>query len=83
MGFSVVIDKAVCFGLTLAAYVSGEAGTKCTIGGVTLPTALTTHGPVRGFEDTHGNSVFLGIPYAASTGGANRCVMHFLPFNLF
>jgi hypothetical protein len=75
MGFGEVIDKAVCFGLTLSAYVGGLAGCKCTVSGVTLPTALTTQGPVRGFTDTHGNSVFLGIPFAATTGGANRYVM--------
>jgi hypothetical protein len=31
-------------------------------------------GSVRGFTDSFGNSVFLGIPFAESTGGQNRYV---------
>jgi hypothetical protein len=29
-------------------------------------------GSVHGFADSFGNSVFLGIPFAQSTGGQNR-----------
>ncbi|KAH7397172.1 Alpha/Beta hydrolase protein [Pyrenochaeta sp. MPI-SDFR-AT-0127] len=29
-------------------------------------------GSVKGFTDSHGNSVFLGIPFAETTGGENR-----------
>ena len=29
-------------------------------------------GSVKGFTDSDGNSVFLGIPFAATTGGQNR-----------
>ncbi|CZT05345.1 related to triacylglycerol lipase II precursor [Rhynchosporium agropyri] len=36
------------------------------------PIAVTAHGKVNGFKDTNGNSVYLGIPYAASTAGQNR-----------
>jgi hypothetical protein len=40
-------------------------------------------GSVKGFVDTYGNSVFLGIPFAETTGGENRyfdsnCHMHVL-----
>jgi hypothetical protein len=31
-------------------------------------------GSVKGFVDSHGNSVFLGVPYADTTGGKNRYV---------
>jgi hypothetical protein len=31
-------------------------------------------GSVKGFADASGNSVFLGIPFAETTGGQNRCV---------
>ena len=31
-------------------------------------------GSVTGFTDSNGNSVFLGIPFAATTGGQNRYV---------
>jgi hypothetical protein len=33
-------------------------------------------GSVKGSVDSHGNSVFLGIPFAATTGGENRYVLH-------
>lgn len=35
-------------------------------------TAVLPQGTVKGFTDSHGNSVFLGIPFAATTGGDNR-----------
>jgi hypothetical protein len=31
-------------------------------------------GSVKGFVDSYGNSVFLGIPFADTTGGQNRYV---------
>lgn len=72
MGFGAVIEKAVCLGLALSAFLSGKAGCKCSLDDVSLPTALTRQGAVRGFEDSHGNHVYLGIPFAATTAGKNR-----------
>jgi hypothetical protein len=75
MGLGDIIEKAVCLGLALTHYLGGQAGCKCTISDETFPTALTNQGAVRGFEDANGNFVFLGIPYAATTGGSNRYVV--------
>jgi hypothetical protein len=36
--------------------------------------ATLDDGTVKGSIDEHGNSVFLGIPFAATTGGENRYV---------
>ncbi|KAK8127033.1 carboxylesterase [Apiospora kogelbergensis] len=36
------------------------------------PRAVLPQGTVQGFLDSHNNSVFLGIPFAQSTGGLNR-----------
>lgn len=36
------------------------------------PSAALRQGNVKGFKDSYGNSVFLGIPFAATTGGENR-----------
>jgi len=36
--------------------------------------AALHQGSVKGFKDSHGNSVFLGIPFAETTGGQNRYV---------
>jgi hypothetical protein len=38
----------------------------------TTPHVTLGQGGVQGFRDSHANSVFLGIPYAATTGGQNR-----------
>ncbi|KAH7402385.1 Alpha/Beta hydrolase protein [Phaeosphaeria sp. MPI-PUGE-AT-0046c] len=35
-------------------------------------TARLQQGDVKGFTDSHGNHVFLGIPFADTTGGENR-----------
>jgi carboxylesterase type B len=40
--------------------------------GTTVP---LDQGSVKGFSDAHGNSVFLGIPFAETTGGENRYVI--------
>jgi hypothetical protein len=38
-------------------------------------TAALPQGPIKGFTDSYGNSVFLGIPFADTTGGENRYVL--------
>ena len=38
----------------------------------TAPQVILDQGGVHGFRDSHANSVFLGVPYAATTGGQNR-----------
>ncbi|EAT86236.1 hypothetical protein HBH56_027800 [Parastagonospora nodorum] len=35
-------------------------------------TAALPQGPVKGYTDSYGNSVYLGIPFADTTGGQNR-----------
>ena len=79
MGLGKVAEKAICIGLTLTSFIGERADCARTVSGVASPTALTAQGPVRGFEDAHGNSVFLGIPYAATTGGANRYIIFSVP----
>ncbi|CAF3544972.1 unnamed protein product [Fusarium graminearum] len=37
-----------------------------------LPPAAIPQGNIEGFRDTHCNAVYLGVPFAASTGGQNR-----------
>jgi carboxylesterase type B len=36
------------------------------------PRVSLEQGDIQGFRDDHTNSVFLGVPYAATTGGENR-----------
>ncbi|EKG18823.1 Carboxylesterase type B [Macrophomina phaseolina MS6] len=62
-------DSAACLTLATSAIVTAQAGNTCD----GVPTALTSSGLVQGFtEDTTGNHVFLGIPFADSTAGGNR-----------
>lgn len=36
------------------------------------PSVAIDQGTITGFTDASGNSVFLGIPFAETTGGENR-----------
>lgn len=40
--------------------------------GNSVPHVALSQGVVEGFRDSSNNSVFLGIPFAATTGGQNR-----------
>ncbi|KAJ4256881.1 hypothetical protein NW762_008977 [Fusarium torreyae] len=37
-----------------------------------IPQAVIPQGTIKGFRDDHCNAVYLGVPFAASTGGQNR-----------
>lgn len=62
----------------LATSVTASKGTNSaptyTNGNSSVPLVSLEQGIVRGFRDNHTNSVFLGVPYAATTGGQNRSV---------
>ena len=64
--------------LSLGVFLGQVAGTplpaKPSRATVTDGTATLDQGTVRGFTDDYGNSVFLGIPFAQTTGGENRYV---------
>lgn len=36
------------------------------------PSAVISQGAIQGFRDGYCNAVYLGIPFAATTGGKNR-----------
>jgi hypothetical protein len=55
------------------------------VGGTPLPqkpasiadgTVILPQATLKGFKDAHGNTVFLGVPFAATTGGENRLVIY-------
>lgn len=46
----------------------GASGAPCP----PLPPAAIGQGKIEGFRDEHCNGVYLGVPFAASTGGQNR-----------
>jgi hypothetical protein len=65
--------------LSLGVFLGQVAGTplppKPSRATVAAGTATLDQGTVKGFTDDYGNSVFLGIPFAQTTGGENRYVM--------
>lgn len=67
MRLSQVTAQALSCAATIAAQASSCAAS-------TTPQATVAQGLVEGFLDSSDNSVFLGIPYAATTGGENRFV---------
>ncbi|KAK2001712.1 carboxylesterase [Colletotrichum falcatum] len=48
------------------------AASSCSDAASAAPTAVTAQGTIEGFRDASCNSVFLGVPFAATTGGENR-----------
>ncbi|KAH7000726.1 Alpha/Beta hydrolase protein [Ilyonectria destructans] len=70
MGLANLFTKAT--GLVLvASFVSPALASPCTVLPA-IPTAVIPQGTIKGFRDSSSNSVFLGIPFAATTGGENR-----------
>jgi hypothetical protein len=74
MSVFTIIKKTVFLGVALNLSVGNIADT-AIIKSPSNPTAATTEGRVIGFQDDSGNSVYLGIHYAATTGGNNRYVL--------
>jgi hypothetical protein len=61
---------SLLLGICIGAECRNPAPARRIVGGaprVTLPQAT-----VEGFFDLHNNTVFLGIPFADTTGGQNR-----------
>ncbi|KAH6684991.1 Alpha/Beta hydrolase protein [Plectosphaerella plurivora] len=67
MGFNERTSAAVL--LALSSLVGSSSAADCT---AAQPETTLSQGVVRGFRDTHCNSVYLGLPFAQTTGGANR-----------
>ncbi|KAH8434431.1 uncharacterized protein LDX57_012078 [Aspergillus melleus] len=67
MGLLSLIDRALCLTVTALALLQTQAGATCSA----APTVLTQQGLVSGFTQGNAN-VFLGIPFAQTTGGENR-----------
>ena len=61
-----IVDRALCIAVTTTALWTGHIG-RCQ----GEPTVRLDQGLVRGFED-NSTYVFLGIPFAETTGGENR-----------
>ena len=54
-----------------AAGVAAVTGAAPALAAAAAPVAATVYGQIRGL-DRNGVKVFLGVPYGADTGGANR-----------
>lgn len=70
MGINGTFDKAAAvLLLALSSLVGTSAASHCA---GAQPEVALSQGVVRGFRDDHCNSVYLGLPFAQTTGGANR-----------
>lgn len=72
MGLVNVITTATGLALAASCFVSGTAAAACPPVRPQVPSAVIPQGTIKGFQDEYCNSVFLGIPFAATTGGDNR-----------
>lgn len=59
-----------------ASFIFPHAVTGARINITRHTSVVLPQGTIKGFRDDSRNSVFLGIPFAATTGGENRCVDH-------
>ena len=66
MGLNGTFERAAAL---LAAIGLAHASADCA---APSPEVTIPQGSVRGFRDAHCNSVYLGVPFAQTTGGANR-----------
>jgi hypothetical protein len=72
MGIANRIMQAGVVASSLASTTEAAAISTYACHNKTEPHVNLDQGGVLGFRDGHANSVFLGVPYAASTGGQNR-----------
>lgn len=68
MGFARLLQAAACLSLT----ASPAAAVPCAGRSPQPPVVALPQGTVHGFRDAHDNPVYLGIPFAQTTGGQNR-----------
>ncbi|KAJ4983123.1 acetylcholinesterase precursor [Stagonosporopsis vannaccii] len=61
---------SLLLGISIGAECKNPAAARQIVGGA--PRVRLTQGTAEGFLDLHNNSVFLGIPFADTTGGQNR-----------
>jgi hypothetical protein len=67
MGLKGTLLTAAGFGLVASDVAHGYASSNTS-----SPRVSLEQGDILGFRDNHTNSVFLGVPFAATTGGENR-----------
>lgn len=75
MGLVNVLTTGASLVLAVASVFPHAAVAACA--NITRPTSVVLpQGRIKGFRDDSRNAVFLGIPFAATTGGENRYVDH-------
>jgi len=70
------ISRVITFGAAFGA-ASGSPLPRERVAASSAPVIQLKQASVKGFTDKSGNGVFLGIPFAATTGGNNRYVSRF------
>lgn len=70
MGFHHGLIISLLLGICIGAECRNPKPARHDVGGA--PRVQLPQATVEGFFDLHNNTVFLGIPFAATTGGSNR-----------
>ncbi|OLN81330.1 Para-nitrobenzyl esterase 3 [Colletotrichum chlorophyti] len=65
-------SKTAAMALVASSFLSVTTAAKCGNSTYSVPSVVIPQANINGFYDADGNSVFLGIPFAATTGGENR-----------
>ncbi|KZL74103.1 para-nitrobenzyl esterase (carboxylesterase) [Colletotrichum tofieldiae] len=72
MGLINMLAKATAVSLVASCLAPFVAASACSNTTLVPPSAAIPQGTIKGFRDASCNSVFLGVPFAATTGGKNR-----------
>ncbi|GJC81614.1 para-nitrobenzyl esterase [Colletotrichum liriopes] len=72
MGLVNMLAKATAVSLVASCLAPFVAASACSNTTLVPPSAAIPQGTIKGFRDASCNSVFLGVPFAATTGGKNR-----------
>ncbi|KAF4956395.1 hypothetical protein FSARC_11597 [Fusarium sarcochroum] len=72
MGLANMFTTATSLILAASCLAPVAATAACSDCRPIIPSAVIPQGTIKGFRDDHCNAVYLGVPFAASTGGQNR-----------
>ncbi|KAM0549504.1 hypothetical protein ACHAPJ_009320 [Fusarium lateritium] len=72
MGLVDMFTTAILAASCLTPVAAAAAAAACSDCRPIIPQAVIPQGTIKGFRDDHCNAVYLGVPFAASTGGQNR-----------
>jgi hypothetical protein len=77
MGLFRLLKATTCLSFGVVGHAAAISNASYTLGD---PEVVLPQGIIQGSLDSYNNSVYLGIPYAQTTGGQNRYAFTLDPF---